>query len=176
MFKQVFSDPCGIRVSQYGGQDDKKDGTSVAIREQGNISLQCPKLTETNYTQWAILMETILKAYSLWETIVSLDEIDEKKSNTTKAMIFQTLPGDILMQVAQYSSAKEVWNSIKVRFLGEIPTNRDTKPFASVEELEHGKLPQEVLSLPMFKEGEVVMDGDEEWDWERCKKHFAESR
>ncbi|XP_022003590.1 uncharacterized protein LOC110901043 [Helianthus annuus] len=35
-----------------------------------------------------------------------------------KAMIFQTLPGDILMQVAQYESAKEVWDAIEVRYLG----------------------------------------------------------
>ncbi|XP_021992439.1 uncharacterized protein LOC110889239 [Helianthus annuus] len=33
-------------------------------------------------------------------------------------MIFQTLRGDILMQVAQYESAKEVWDAIKVRYLG----------------------------------------------------------
>ncbi|KAD3067135.1 hypothetical protein E3N88_35015 [Mikania micrantha] len=38
-----------------GKEDDKKDGTSVDIREQGNVSMQCQKLTET--------METILKAY-----------------------------------------------------------------------------------------------------------------
>ncbi|GJS59838.1 hypothetical protein Tco_0654622 [Tanacetum coccineum] len=33
-------------------------------------------------------------------------------------MIFQTLPQDMLMQVAQYTTAKEVWNSIKVKHLG----------------------------------------------------------
>ncbi|KAD4384429.1 hypothetical protein E3N88_24597 [Mikania micrantha] len=44
--------------------------------------------------------------------------IDEKKVATTKYMIFQTLPEDILMQVAQYSSEKEVWDSVKVRYLG----------------------------------------------------------
>ncbi|GJY69945.1 zinc finger, CCHC-type containing protein [Tanacetum coccineum] len=34
-------------------------------------------------------------------------------------MILTTLPEDILMQVAQYSKAKEVWESIKVRYIGE---------------------------------------------------------
>nr|GEY30541.1 zinc finger, CCHC-type [Tanacetum cinerariifolium] len=43
---------------------------------------------------------------------------NDKKENTSKAIIFQTLPQDVLMQVAQYSTAKEVWDSIKVKHLG----------------------------------------------------------
>nr|GEU42903.1 zinc finger, CCHC-type [Tanacetum cinerariifolium] len=65
-------------------------------------------------------METILKAYGIWETIVVKEGVttNEKKENTSKAIIFQTLPQDVLMQVAQYSTAKEVWDSIKVKHLG----------------------------------------------------------
>ncbi|GJW70022.1 zinc finger MYM-type protein 1-like protein [Tanacetum coccineum] len=61
-----------------------------------------------------------MKAYGIWETIVAKEGVttDEKKQNTTKAIIFQTLPQDVLMQVAQYSTAKEVWDSIKVKHLG----------------------------------------------------------
>ncbi|PWA57754.1 zinc finger, CCHC-type [Artemisia annua] len=135
-----------------GKEDKKEESTSGSNREQGNISLQCPKLTESNYTQWAILMKTILKAYCLWEAIDSTEKcpkltesnytqwailmetilkafclweaidstekVDEKKAHTMKAMIFQTLPGDILMQVAQYENAKEVWDAIEVLYLG----------------------------------------------------------
>ncbi|XP_076905061.1 uncharacterized protein LOC143560703 [Bidens hawaiensis] len=99
------------------GKEDSPSG-SAKPREQGNISLQCPKLTESNYTTWALLMETILKAYGLWEAVSSEEEVDEKKAYTTKAMILQTLPEDILMQVAQHPTAKEVWDAIKVRHLG----------------------------------------------------------
>ncbi|GJZ46584.1 zinc finger, CCHC-type containing protein, partial [Tanacetum coccineum] len=103
-------------------KDDKQDDTSnnTSVRELGNVSLQCPKLTEANYTTWALMMETILKAYGIWETIVAKEGVttNEKKENTSKAIIFQTLPQDILMQVAQYSTAKEVWDSIKVKNLG----------------------------------------------------------
>ncbi|GJT59667.1 zinc finger, CCHC-type containing protein [Tanacetum coccineum] len=103
-------------------KDDKQDDTSnnTSVRELGNVSLQCPKLTEANYTTWALMMETILKAYGIWETIVAKEGVttNEKKENTSKAIIFQTLPQDVLMQVAQYSTAKEVWDSIKVKNLG----------------------------------------------------------
>nr|GEW10532.1 zinc finger, CCHC-type [Tanacetum cinerariifolium] len=101
---------------------DKNDNTSnsTLVRELGNGSLQCPKLTEINYTTWALMMETILKAYGIWETIVAKEGVttNEKKENTSKVIIFQTLPQDVLMQVAQYSTAKEVWGSIKVKHLG----------------------------------------------------------
>nr|GEX89150.1 zinc finger, CCHC-type [Tanacetum cinerariifolium] len=103
-------------------EGDKNDNTSnsTSVRELGNVSLQYPKLTETNYTTWALMMETILKAYGISKTIVAKDGVatNEKKENTSKAIIFQTLPQDILMKVAQYSTAKEVWDSIKVKNLG----------------------------------------------------------
>ncbi|GKA30033.1 RNA-directed DNA polymerase, eukaryota [Tanacetum coccineum] len=95
-----------------------KGETSTPTREQ-NIALQCSKLNESNYTTWAIMMETILKAYGLWETLEATEKVDERKIHTTKAMILTTLPEDILMQVAQYETAKEVWESIKVRYIGE---------------------------------------------------------
>nr|GEU95266.1 zinc finger, CCHC-type [Tanacetum cinerariifolium] len=115
-------------VCDYGGEywpkpnpGDKNDNTSnsTSVRELGNVSLQCPKLTETNYITWALMMETILKAYGIWETIVAKDGVatNEKKENTSKAIIFQTMPQDILMQLAQYSTAKEEWDSIKVKNL-----------------------------------------------------------
>ncbi|GKC70948.1 zinc finger, CCHC-type containing protein [Tanacetum coccineum] len=63
-------------------------------------------------------METILKVHGLWKTIDAEDAVDEKKAHTSKAMIFQTLPEDVLMQVAQCSTTKEVWDSIKVLFIG----------------------------------------------------------
>nr|GEU95377.1 zinc finger, CCHC-type [Tanacetum cinerariifolium] len=103
-------------------ESDKNDNTSnsTIVRELGNVSLQCPKLTETNYTTWALMMETMLKAYGIWETIVVKEGVttNVKKENTSKEIIFQTLPQDVLMQVAKYSTAKEVWDSIKAKHLG----------------------------------------------------------
>nr|GEX38451.1 zinc finger, CCHC-type [Tanacetum cinerariifolium] len=57
-------------------------------------------------------------AHGLWKTIDTEDTTDEKKSHTSNAMIFQTLPEDVLMHVAQCSTTKEVWDSIKVLFIG----------------------------------------------------------
>ncbi|KAJ9541475.1 hypothetical protein OSB04_027981 [Centaurea solstitialis] len=93
---------------------------ALTVREQGNVPLQCPKLTETNYTSWSILVETVLRAYGLWESVdpVTGGTVDEKKNYTTKAIIFQTLPEDILLQVSKHKDAKDVWEAIRVRYLG----------------------------------------------------------
>ncbi|KAL4555842.1 hypothetical protein LXL04_038472 [Taraxacum kok-saghyz] len=87
------------------------------VREQCNITLQCPNLTETNYPSWSILVETVLRAHGLWKMVTGEDE-DEKRNYTTKAVIYPTLPEDVLLQVAKYKNAEEVWESIRIRYLG----------------------------------------------------------
>nr|GEY05083.1 F-box protein At5g03100-like [Tanacetum cinerariifolium] len=91
------------RTSASDEQESTAKGgaSGSSVREQGNVPLQCPKLTDTNYTTWN-MMEKILKAYELWKVIDETDgkketsgkqetAIDEKAENTAKGMIFQTL-------------------------------------------------------------------------------------
>nr|GEX10715.1 zinc finger, CCHC-type [Tanacetum cinerariifolium] len=95
-----------------------KDKREIVAREQGNtIPFQCPALTETNYTTWFIMIETVLRAYGHWNAITE-DEVYEKKNYTTKGIIFQTLSENVLLQVAKHNNAKDVWESIKVRYIG----------------------------------------------------------
>nr|GFA46834.1 hypothetical protein [Tanacetum cinerariifolium] len=44
--------------------------------------------------------------------------VDEKKSKMARAFIFQAIPEDILMQVAKKKTARQVWESLKTRFVG----------------------------------------------------------
>nr|KAJ0212076.1 hypothetical protein LSAT_V11C400185300 [Lactuca sativa] len=87
------------------------------VREQGSITLQCPKLTETNYTSLSILVETMLRAHGLWKTVLGEGK-DEKRNYTTKAIIYLTLPEYVLLQVSKYKDAQDVWDSINIRYLG----------------------------------------------------------
>jgi len=45
-------------------------------------------------------------------------EVDAKKNKTARAQLLQALPEDILMQVSTKKTAKEVWESLKTRFVG----------------------------------------------------------
>nr|GEX10740.1 zinc finger, CCHC-type [Tanacetum cinerariifolium] len=63
------------------------------------------------------MIETVLRTYGHWNAITE-DEVDEKKNYTTKGIKFQTLPENVLLQVAKHKNAKDVWESIKVRYIG----------------------------------------------------------
>lgn len=84
------------------------------------VSLAYPLLSSTNYTAWAIKVEAILDAQGLWEAVnpAKGEVADARKDKTTRAQLLQALPEDILMQVSQKKTAKELWDSLKKRFVG----------------------------------------------------------
>ncbi|GJY21036.1 zinc finger, CCHC-type containing protein [Tanacetum coccineum] len=82
---------------------------------------QCPKLKTTNYTVWAIQIKVILEAHGLWEMIEPKEntQADEKKDKATIAFLYQALTEDVILQVAGCETAKELWESLKKRHVGE---------------------------------------------------------
>ncbi|GKA40955.1 hypothetical protein Tco_0733548 [Tanacetum coccineum] len=84
-------------------------------------SYQCPVLNNTNYTLWALRMKKILMANGVWDLVEGTStskEIDVKKDSSASAYLFQGLPEDLQMQVAGCETAKEIWDSLKARFIG----------------------------------------------------------
>ncbi|PWA78550.1 zinc finger, CCHC-type [Artemisia annua] len=84
-------------------------------------SYQCPVLNNTNYTLWALRMKKILLANGVWDLVEGVStskEIDVKKDSSASAYLFQGLPEDLQMQVAGCETAKEIWDSLKSRFIG----------------------------------------------------------
>lgn len=84
------------------------------------VSLSLPMLTPANYTVWAIKAESILDAQGVWEAVSLADgvTVDEKKNKTARAQLLGTMFEDILMQVSTKKTAKEMWDSLKTRFVG----------------------------------------------------------
>ncbi|KAL7604382.1 hypothetical protein Lser_V15G19591 [Lactuca serriola] len=82
--------------------------------------LQCPMLTSSNYNTWSIKMEAIMDAHGLWDAIEppTGEVVDEKRSKQARAFIFQSIPEEMLAQAAKKKTSKEVWNSLKSRFVG----------------------------------------------------------
>ncbi|KAD5961160.1 hypothetical protein E3N88_12633 [Mikania micrantha] len=93
---------------------------TTSAKESNLMSLQCPVLTAQNYTTWAIKMEAILDAQGLWDAIEPPvgGVADEKKSKLARAFLFQAIPEDVLLQVSKKKTAQEVWESLKMRYLG----------------------------------------------------------
>ncbi|GJS97002.1 hypothetical protein Tco_0803970 [Tanacetum coccineum] len=102
---------------------DKNENTNIVYREVAASlsSYQCPVLNNTNYTLWALRIKKILLANGvcdLVEGISTSKEIDVKKDSSASAYLFQGLPEDLQMQVAGCETTKEIWDSLKSRFLG----------------------------------------------------------
>ena len=88
-----------------------------------------PILTHTNYTSWCIRVQAIMEDREEREVIepeaevsTALSEAEAAKRTTKdrkiKAHLLQCIPDDFLMQVAKKKTGKEVWDSLKARFVG----------------------------------------------------------
>ncbi|GKA15002.1 zinc finger, CCHC-type containing protein [Tanacetum coccineum] len=109
-------------ISTYKMAGDDTASTSTPLKPVAPIAqYQCPKLKTTNYTVWAIQIKVILEAYDLWEAIEPKEgtEVDNKKDKATTAFLYQALTEDVILQVAGCETAKELWDSLKTRNVGE---------------------------------------------------------
>nr|XP_043627835.1 uncharacterized protein LOC122599394 [Erigeron canadensis] len=100
------------------GDKNKSVSNEVAIPLS---SYQCPILNNSNYTLWALRMKKILVANGIWDMLEGTGtskEIDIKKDSSASAYLFQGLAEDLQMQVAGCETAKEIWDSLKARFVG----------------------------------------------------------
>lgn len=86
----------------------------------GSVSMNMPMLSSENYTVWSIKAQAILDAHTLWEAVAPANDaaVNAKKCKTARALLPSGLPEDVLLQVAAKPMAKEVWDSLKVRFVG----------------------------------------------------------
>ncbi|XP_042455612.1 uncharacterized protein LOC122040360 [Zingiber officinale] len=92
----------------------------VVAKENGGVSFPYPMLSPHNYTVWAIKTEVILDAQGVWEAVEPAEgaQVDIKKDKKARAYILQCIHEDILLQIANKKMAKEVWDSLKTRYLG----------------------------------------------------------
>nr|XP_043638148.1 uncharacterized protein LOC122609155 [Erigeron canadensis] len=66
-------------------------------------------------------MKKILVANRVWDLLeeaTTSKEIDRKKDSFASAYLFQGLPEDLQMQVVGCETAKQIWDSLKARFVG----------------------------------------------------------
>ncbi|MFS7938146.1 hypothetical protein Hanom_Chr05g00436001 [Helianthus anomalus] len=81
-------------------------------------SLPCPMLTDTNYTVWAMKMKVIFKVYKVWDVIDPGTTIDTHKDSIAIALLFQGLPKELVLQIGNNDSAKEMREAVKSRNQG----------------------------------------------------------
>ncbi|KAG7567621.1 Zinc finger CCHC-type [Arabidopsis thaliana x Arabidopsis arenosa] len=80
-------------------------------------SVKCPMLSNSNYTVWSMRMEATLRVHKAWETIDPGSD-NQEKNDLTRALLFQSIPESLILQVGKQATAKGVWDAIKARNLG----------------------------------------------------------
>ena len=66
-------------------------------------------------------MRVFMQAHGIWEAIERKDPktvTDEKMDKKALAVIYQGVPGDILLSIAEKKTSKEAWNAVKTMSLG----------------------------------------------------------
>jgi hypothetical protein len=82
-----------------------------------------------NYTSWRIRVHAIMEDQGVWEVVEPKAGMSAKpsaaeaakataKDKKARAHLLQCLLDDLLMQVASKKMGKEVWESLKARFVG----------------------------------------------------------
>lgn len=86
-------------------------------KEGGGIKISCPMLTEVNYTVWAIRIKLLLRVHKVWDAVENESDDGDKK-DMAKALLFQSIPETLILQLGELDSAKEMWDAIKSRYVG----------------------------------------------------------
>ncbi|KAK1400343.1 CCHC-type domain-containing protein [Heracleum sosnowskyi] len=89
---------------------------------KGSMGLSYPMLTKTNYTVWSMKMKVLMQAHGVWEAVEQSDPkavvVDERVDKVAMAMIYQSVPEEILLSLSEKKQAKEVWEALKTMCQG----------------------------------------------------------
>ncbi|XP_063945046.1 uncharacterized protein LOC135151491 [Daucus carota subsp. sativus] len=89
--------------------------------KESSVGLNYPMLTRSNYTTWSLKMKVFMKAQGVWGAIEQKDPkvaVDERTVQMALAAIYQGVPEDILLTIADKETAKEAWEAIKTMCMG----------------------------------------------------------
>ncbi|XP_024006397.1 uncharacterized protein LOC112082915 [Eutrema salsugineum] len=91
--------------------------TTSKTKESVPSTVTCPMLNATNYTVWSMRMRVALRVHKAWE-VIEPGTKDGDKDDLAKALLFQSIPDALTLQIGHLETAKEVWDAIKTRHLG----------------------------------------------------------
>ena len=79
--------------------------------KESSVTLHYPMLSKMNYSVWAIKMRVNLQAQGVWDAVQN-PEVDERKDRMALAAIYQAIPEDVLLMLAEKDTTKEAWETL----------------------------------------------------------------
>lgn len=89
--------------------------------KETSFGLSYPMITKTNYAAWALKMKVFMQAHGLWEVIEPKNPkatVDDKLDKRALAVVYQGIPEDILLAIAERKTSKEAWEAVNTMSLG----------------------------------------------------------
>ncbi|KAI3756862.1 hypothetical protein L1987_56686 [Smallanthus sonchifolius] len=92
----------------------------VHTKDTSTSSIQIPILNQTNYIVLSIKIKAAFRVHGILDSLEpkNSDPIDVKKNDMAVSLLFQEIPETLVLQVAQYETAKEIWEALKIRYIG----------------------------------------------------------
>ncbi|XP_074323745.1 uncharacterized protein LOC141660658 [Apium graveolens] len=92
--------------------------SSVEVNKMrgGSFGLSYPLLDRSNYIAWSLKMKVFMQAQGVWGDVEPSDPktpVEDKIDKIALAMMFQGIPEDVLLSIAEKESAKSAWEAIK---------------------------------------------------------------
>ena len=103
--------------SEGFNMSDLTVATTKPTKEGGSSSIKCPILSATSYTVWAMRMRILLRVHKVWDIVETEAEGDERH-DMAMALLFQSIPETLILQVGELDTAKKVWDAIRARYVG----------------------------------------------------------
>ncbi|XP_010480978.1 PREDICTED: uncharacterized protein LOC104759792 [Camelina sativa] len=110
-------DDKSLMTSQEGITSSSQTAWSLSTTDGGSSSIKCPMLNSSNYTVWSMKMRILLRVHKSWD-VIEQGNIDETKNDLTIALIIQSIPEALILQIGVLETAKEIWEAIRSRHIG----------------------------------------------------------
>ncbi|KAI3788194.1 hypothetical protein L2E82_00924 [Cichorium intybus] len=107
-------------MPKYQSRKEMAGNTSNSEKD-GQITLHYPMLSRNNYAAWAIKMRVFMQAQGVWDAVeprTANTVVEVKKDKMALAAIYQGIPEDLLLSLAEKKTAKEAWEALKTMFMG----------------------------------------------------------
>lgn len=82
----------------------------------GSYGLSYPMLDRSNYTSWSLKMKVVMQAQGVQGAVDPIDPkvaVEDKIDKIALAMVYQGIPEDVLLSIADKKTAKAAWDAIK---------------------------------------------------------------
>jgi hypothetical protein len=130
------------------GGDVKEETSSprTVVVELGFGGVEIPKLTKTNYREWALEMQVNLEGMELWDA-VETGKAERTKDRRALAVILRGVPPEMKSGLAAKATAKEAWAAVKSQRMGDTRV-QEAKAQHLLKQFENAA----------FKDGEAIDD------------------